>query len=183
LIVSGFLTGETLDDYDERLTNETSIQAVAYDAVKSIGIDNSFFSVDMLLTEGGPLILECGVMLDARIDRLLSFAGINVYKIICKMASGRNIAGIEPRFRKGYALKFMFACRNGKLKIDLKKNIQQGIDGNRVLVEWEKKTGDKVKPPESISDAVGWVISEALNKKEAFKISNDVSESGIYQVF
>jgi len=40
-----------------------------------------------------------------------------------------------------------------------------------------------VKPPESISDAVGWVISEALNKKEAFKISNDVSESGIYQVF
>ena len=80
-IMSGFSMGIIKEDDRELLNQISSIKTAGINAVKALGISNSFFSVDILLTDDGPLVLECGVLLDCKIDRLLKAAGVNIYEM------------------------------------------------------------------------------------------------------
>lgn len=180
--ISGFAMGSISDEDHDLKKNIVSIRTVALDAVKSLKIDNSFFSVDVILTDNGPLILECGILLDAKIDRLLHFAGVDIYERICKVATGESVEELIPTFQKGYALKFMFAPREGKLNIVSGHDVQQSKRGVRSLIEWERNDDDLVGKPKSIADTIGWVITEGADQKHAYDRAAKIHEQVHFEI-
>jgi biotin carboxylase len=182
-IMSGFATGRVpkqdhlLKEYIYPL-RETALQAV-----KSLGIDNSFFSVDLLLTKTGPLLLEAGIMLDAKIDRLLHFADIDVYEMFCRIAAGKLFTPPAQTFSKGFALSFMFARQEGILNIFSDDTSLKSISADqRYLIEWETKDGAKVKLPESIADNIGWIITEGEDVNQAYANAVIISQKPFFKI-
>ena len=180
--ISGFAIGSISDEDHDLKKKFSSISDVALEAARSLEINNSFFSVDVLLTADGPIVIECGVLLDAKIDRLLYFAGVDVYEMICRVVAGERIEEASPKFQKGYALKFMFAQKEGKLKIVSDYDRQMSRNSSRILIEWERNNDNKVGIPKSIADTVGWVITEANDRKEAYRRATKISEEQHFQV-
>lgn len=175
-VIKGFAAGEPAPDDAELSGKLSEIKDTAIKAAHTLGIDNSFFSVDLILTARGAVVIECGVLLDAKIDRLLSFQGTNVYEMICKVASGTEPEGFNELTEKGVALVFVFANRAGKLELAE----QQSGDG--YLVEWERRGGDTVRPPESIADTIGWVIATGMDQKDAYEKALQISEGLSFKV-
>lgn len=176
--ISGFATDPILD----KDINKKAITEVALSAVKAMKINNSYFSVDVRLTDHGPFVLECGVLLDAKIDRLLYFAGVDVYELICKVASGENINLMLTELHKSYALKFMFASKQGKLKIEHRSDTNTNINNNRTLIEWERYDGELVCFPKSIADTIGWVITEGNDYRQAYSKAIKICEEANYKI-
>ncbi len=136
-VMSGFHTTE----------DKPEIETVACDAVHAIGLDHSLFSVDVLDTDEGLCVIECGVMLDCKIDRLLALSGIDIYTLFIQMITGK--ASPPQRLPAGYEISFLFAKTSGTLSI-----YTQDIEG----LEWEQSNGAKVGPPTSIADTLGWIV-------------------------
>lgn len=138
------------------------VEKIAIKTVRSLGIANSFFSIDVIVEKSKVIILECGVLLDCKIDRMLSFVGIDVYSLFVKLASNMKIN--LPRFKNipSVAMNFLFTNKEGRL---CKKNNNK--ISSRAIVEWNFNNGDLVFPPKSISQTLGWVISIDKNKKKA----------------
>ena len=180
-IISGFTTGRNLDTnfkYDKNKIVEVVLQAV-----KALGINNSFFGADVLLTDKGPLVLEVGLLLDAKIDRLLFFAGVDVYDMRCKVAAGDEINFQPLNQSKGYALQFMFADRAGRLSIERRRVIElTDINPARILVEWERHEGDMVVLPKSVADILGWVIVKDVDQQKALSYAKKVAKSGLFNL-
>ncbi|MCW8916122.1 MAG: ATP-grasp domain-containing protein [Magnetovibrio sp.] len=125
------------------------LEATALQAVGALDLNNSMFSIDVIDSPQGPKIIECGVMLDCKIDRLLYFDGIDIYKILIQL-----ITGYEPTIDNTptvHDLRFMFAQTTGTLNI---------LAPDTPGVEWEQSQGSAVTSPKSISDVIGWVIGE-----------------------
>lgn len=175
--MSGFSMGK-ISEKDWGLRKEINlINEVALHAVKALDIKNSFFSVDVLLTDDGIMVLECGILLDAKIDRLLNFAGVDIYTIILKIATGQEVKIQEPHYCKGYGLNFMFARKEGYLQ---RKICDKNYDD--VLIEWEVSDGNQIHPPKSIADTVGWVITAGKDREDAYRIAVKKSNSRLYQI-
>jgi carbamoyl-phosphate synthase large subunit len=180
-IISGFTTGRNSDTDFKYGTNK--IVKVVLQAVKALGINNSFFGADVLLTDKGPLVLEVGLLLDAKIDRLLFFAGVDVYDMRCKVAVGDEINFQPLNQSKGYALQFMFADRVGRLSIKKRWVIElTDINPTRILVEWERHEGDMVVPPKSVADILGWVIVKDVDQQKALSYAKKVAKSGLFNL-
>lgn len=176
-VIKGFAAGRAAEDDPGFTGNISSIEGVSIKAARALKIDNSFFSVDLILTTHGPVVIECGVLLDAKIDRLLSFAGIDIYGLFCGVVTGRGAAGFERLTGGGAALVFFFAERTGRL--DRGDDVRSGED---YLVEWERRDGDSVRPPESIADTLGWVIAKGEDRKEAYAKALEASEGLSFRV-
>lgn len=180
-IISGFATGRNSETNFKHSTDE--IAEVVLQAVKALGINNSFFGADVLLTDRGPLVLEIGLLLDAKIDRLLFFAGIDVYDMRCRVAVGDEINYRPLDQSKGYALRFMFADRAGKLSIEKKRVLElANINHARISVEWERREGDMVNPPKSVADILGWVMVEAADRQQALSFAKIAAKSGLFSL-
>jgi len=173
----GFSMGIIANDDRELQGKLASIKAAGKQAAIALGISNSFFSVDILLTNDEPLILECGILLDCKIDRLLRAAGINVYELFIYMIAGRNIVVKEPEHTKGYGLSFMFADQEGRLSLNTDNQLIDSLS-----VEWERKQGDPVSPPESIADTLGWIIACGNDTNAAYKDACETTRSELFRV-
>tara|TARA_B100000945_G_scaffold319145_1_gene325716 strand:+ start:2669 stop:3859 length:1191 start_codon:yes stop_codon:yes gene_type:complete len=136
------------NDYSSIIENSTK-------AVKAMNISNSFFSVDIILTKKGPFVLECGVLLDCKIDRLLYHSGIDIYSLFINTITGNKINYDNVFNNKDLYLNFLFSPKQGQLNIN--KNEVKNFDG---IIEWESADGSLVKPPNSISDTIGWIITK-----------------------
>lgn len=171
----GFSMGK-IENEDEELHQAISlIKEIAIDAIKTLNILNSFFSVDIILTNYGPKVLECGVLLDCKIDRFLNFAGIDVYKEYVKLICGEHI-NIEPQeYDNGFSLIFKYAKQEG---IFMGLEELDALSPSRTKIEWERMNGDKVFKPKSVSDAICWVMVKDKNSKlalnKAYKIIDDM---------
>ena len=108
-----------------------------------------------MLTGHGLMILECGVLLDCKIDRMLYYAGIDVYDLIIKILTGQGIHSDKNHKVENLFLSFLFAPNEGQLNINSEE--ANKYDG---IIEWEKPNGSFVKPPNSIADALGWIITK-----------------------
>jgi len=153
-VMSGF---STLNRYSNKTSNGlwSMIEGVAHSAVSALGLRNSLFSADVVVEDGVVVVIECGVLLDCKIDRLLWFAGIDIYEMYIRLITGTYRNSVSSVV-KDVDLRFIFAERQGMLEI--KEDVF-----DYVSLEWEKKDGDCVKPPTSISDTVGWVIGQKEN--------------------
>lgn len=180
--ISGFATGPDAGEGERE--DLSSISAAALVAVRAMYLDNTFFSVDLISTDNGPMVIECGVLLDAKMDRLLNFAGVDVYEMICRVATGAKVSFEGPLpGGKAYALKFMFAGREGALRVAGHSVPGEFKDGDRrIAIEWEGVDGDSIRPPRSVADTVGWVITEGDNRKEAYGFATGLAEGSLFQV-
>jgi biotin carboxylase len=175
--MSGFSMGKISENDWELREKINLIAEVALNAVQALDIKNSFFSVDVLLTDSSTLVLECGILLDAKIDRLLNFAGTDIYTMILKIASGQEVKIQEPHYHYGYGLTFMFAEKEGYLQ---KKVCNKNYQG--ALIEWEVSDGDLIQNPKSISDTIGWVIAKGSDSEDAYRTVVKISNSKLFQV-
>ncbi|MBC8179806.1 ATP-grasp domain-containing protein [candidate division KSB1 bacterium] len=145
-----------IEDADEELQKKLmSINEIGKQAAVAMGISNSFFSVDIVLTENGLMVLECGVLLDCKIDRLLYHAGIDVYDLFIKLVTRQKLEVENIRPVENWSLSFLFAPNEGRLNINSEESNK--YDG---IIEWEKSNGSHVKPPDSIADTLGWIITK-----------------------
>ena len=173
----GFSTGKIANDDEELLKVITSIKAVGIQAAAAMEISNSFFSVDILVSDERLLVLECGILLDCKIDRMLNAIGIDVYDLFVNMIAGRDIVVKEPVYAKGYGLSFLFADQKGRMSLN--KNTKLN---NNITVEWEKQQYDLVSPPKSIADTLGWIIASGSDMNSAYDDALGASHSGLFRV-
>lgn len=173
----GFSMGEIANKDKELLREMASIKAAGKRAAVAMGISNSFFSVDVLLTTSGPLVLECGILLDCKIDRLLYAAGVNVYEMYIKIITGMKIIVKEPDHTCGYGLAFIFADKKGLISF----NVDRKTDNGKT-VEWERKHGDSTSPPNSVADILGWVISKGVDGYTAYEDARGFAQSDLFKV-
>lgn len=82
---------------------------LAMDVVKLFGIDNSFYSVDMIDTKDGLQVIDVGLLLDAKLDRLFYHMDIDVYDVGIQLAMGLDVE-IKPGelFEPGYSILFIY---------------------------------------------------------------------------
>tara|TARA_B000000475_G_scaffold271263_1_gene268611 strand:+ start:2524 stop:3660 length:1137 start_codon:yes stop_codon:yes gene_type:complete len=137
--------------------------------VSKIQIDNHYFGADVILNTQSKdfFILEVGYLLDAKMDRLLFFQGIDVYGILLDIVTDVEVH-IEKRFLKKNekSLEFVYSDRNGKLN----------ITDHRSFIEWEKSNGEIVKIPNGVSDILGWYISD-------YKENNNINLDDFYEIY
>ena len=129
------------------------------------------------MTDKGPVVLECGILLDAKIDRLLMYAGINVYQFYLKTIIGEKFSFERPTYKFGFALSFLFSDKPGYLVIDTRV-----CNDKDYLCEWERVSGDHVSPPNSISDIIGWVITKGETSNSAYNIATKISHSKPFEI-
>ncbi len=180
--MSGFAMGRVCEADTQWKKQMNSIRQVALDAVSALDIRNSFFTVDLLLTRKGPLVLEVGILLDAKIDRLLHFSGKDVYEMICRVAAGKGVDWEESRYERGYALKFLFANDSGRLRISRDRKLKSSSNGFRCGVEWERKDGDFVHAPQSIADTLGWTFVESRDTRTACDQADKLARDQLFTV-
>ena len=166
----GFSMEKIATEDGERQKEITQVIDNAIKAVKAMAISDSFFSADIILTSHDPVVLECGVLLDCKIDRLLYHAGINVYDLFIKLLTRQELEFKKIRPVENLNLSFLFAPNAGRLNINNEElNKYDGI------IEWEKPNGSQVKLPGSIADTLGWIITKDkthfdYKKNSVFKI-------------
>jgi carbamoyl-phosphate synthase large subunit len=171
-IIAGFSMGKINQCDEILLSNIDLIKETAKSAVNAMNIKNSFFSVDLLLTINGPIVLEAGVLLDCKIDRLLSFSGVDVYQTYINLICGETPQIKEPVYEEGFAMAFKFSFKDGLLS-----NLDDSHCPSNTKIEWEIDNGDPVYQPRSISDIVCWVIKEGDNSGSAYQAAMDAAKN------
>jgi len=181
--MSGFAMGRISETDEQWSRNVDLILQIALQAVSALDISNSFFTVDLLLSNEGPLVLEVGILLDAKIDRLLCFSGTNVYDMICHVATGQDIEYEKNKYDRGFALKFMFANRHGRLKVNQEPELRLSTScSQRYNIEWERADGDTVQPPLSIADTLGWILVEYSDTRTSFQEAVKLSQQQLFDI-
>lgn len=62
------------------------VETIAKRAARALGITHSFFSVDMIIDDDGPCVIDVGLLMDAGVDKLVTC--VDVYELRCQMAVG-----------------------------------------------------------------------------------------------
>lgn len=117
------------------------------DALGLMKISNSQFSFDIKITSDGDIcFIEGGIFWDAKIDRLLSFSGINPYSyFIDRMYCGSKAA--SNLTTRPTNMQFVYADKAHNFSHTSLNTLYPGDH-----IEFEKYDGEFVKPPESVAD-------------------------------
>lgn len=154
---------KTLKDYSER-------------ALGRIGINNNFFGADIIIDdENNNYILEYGILLDSKIDRLLYHAGLDIYSLMVDISTSSKI---NPKdysvLSKNVALRFMFADKSGIIVYGKTQDM---------IVEWECSNRSKVKRPNSIADTLGWIVCiEEDEQNVVWNQCQNINTNELYKV-
>jgi len=137
--------------------NRYSLEQTFRKSLKVIHANNYFFNMDVIFTKGNLFVVDFGILLDSKVDRLFSYSGINVYEALLNTLTGKKsfLYNLNPETE--IFLKFMYAKKGGRLVIN--KNFRE----QNLLVEWNKKPDEAVKKPDSLKDSLGWIITNDKN--------------------
>ena len=181
MLPSRFVSLGNCDDAEALDHDKKRVVSAALEAIAALGFDNTFFSLDIIYGNQGPVVIECGVMLDAKVDRLLYFAGIDVYSLAVRLAIGEPISSRSSGLSKNHALSFLYAKNSGELYIN--HNVCSQLNAQEtMLIEWEKQPHDMVAPPLSLSDALGWIITAGDNQGDMTAGINSISGHTLFSV-
>lgn len=121
----------------------TGVEAEVVKAVDALEISDSFFSVDLIAQDTICRIIEAGILLDAKLDRLLWHSGIDIYRMACFLA-----VGIEP-----------VHAGNSMGNKSLEFVYTDGGPSHKDSIFEEEHSGRYVTGcPESVADIRGWEI-------------------------
>ena len=157
-IISGFWT---LDPEGEPANAATGL---VLNTVRKLGIRDSFFAADVLVSDGRPTLLEIGLLLDAKIDRLLNFSGRDVYESALRVATGGSAPEMTP-CPSGFALRFLFGPEPDRTGVPAATRPWS--------VEWERGAGHF--PPTSLADTFGWVLCRGDDSKTAYGMAGEIA--------
>lgn len=148
------------------------IKNLAKRAVKAIGITNGPAHVEIMLTDGGPKMIELGARMggDCITTHLVPLStGIDMIKATIDVALG-NIPDISPKYDMGSAIRY----------INAKPGCVQSIEGVEQALAipgikeayMQIQQNDLVSEIHSSIDRVGFVIAQGQTAKEAVDICN-----------
>ncbi len=186
-VINGFATGglgrNANKEYEKVLEELIDL---GYRVVATLEIDDSFFSIDVVSGEQGLVVVDVGLLLDAKIDRLLYFSGLDVYELRCRLAIGEKATVYQNRavFGSGYALRFLYSSKYGKFH-PVQEGMINGMGDTgvcRTRVEWNRQAGEVVAPPESLADTVGWLMVEASDRFAAWELASEQRLSNLFSV-
>ncbi|MAR97123.1 MAG: hypothetical protein CMG17_05730 [Candidatus Marinimicrobia bacterium] len=169
-IMSGFTSVKQSSSSKDEVFFERIENATAK-ALEALKISDSLFSLDIIASRNEVNVVECGILLDCKIDRLLSFMGINIYEMMISVISGQSISSPKVDNSSPISLNFLFANKSGYFQIN-----QDAVDQFKGQVFWEQTPGSLVSKPKSISDILGWTISveESKPQKELYFLNESV---------
>jgi predicted ATP-grasp superfamily ATP-dependent carboligase len=157
-IISGFWT---LDPESEPAA---AASGLVLDTARKLGIRDSFFAADVLVVDGRPTLLEIGLLLDAKIDRLLDFSGRGVYEAAFRVTTGAPVGELMP-CPSGFALRFLFGPEPDRMGVPAATSPWS--------VEWERGAGHF--PPSSLADTFGWVLCRGDDSKAAYDMAGEIA--------
>jgi len=157
-VMVGFVTGPGAIQEDVA----SALTGLAEPVVSAAGLDDSYFSLDVIESDGALFVIDVGPLLDAKIDRLLHHAGVDVYGVASDIGLGAPIAGALSLDR-AHALRFIYASELGVLAVGLAGRVNTQVGSAHL--EFEKAVGDQVRPPESVADVVAWVIGSGSDAR------------------
>jgi len=110
VLMAGFAAGAAVVPAEVR----SRVEALVGPVLEAGGLDDSYFSLDVIDTGDGGFGIDAGPLLAAKIDRLLHHAGVDVYGIAPDLARG---APVEPGIpaASAVALRFLYASEPGRL--------------------------------------------------------------------
>ncbi len=170
-VMTGFVTGPGAMPDDVA----SALNALADPVLSAAGLDDSYFSLDVIESGGDLFVIDVGPLLDAKIDRLLHHAAVDVYGIASDIVLGAPTATALPLDR-AHALRFVYASEPGVLTKDSAGRLE--TSGGSAYLEFEKTVGDVVGPPESVADLVAWVVASGSDARhvEADLLLLDLSD-------
>lgn len=151
------------------LDNETKerIKQVAIAANKAIGITNGPSHTEIIVTEGGPKIVELGARLggDCITTHLVPLStGVDMVKSCIKIALGEK-PDIDIQYSKGSAIRYL-TCDIGKIKNITGIESAMSIEGIQ-QISIVHGIGDIVSEIRSSSDRVGFIVAQGENAADA----------------
>ena len=169
-IMSGFTSLASSSSVDDKALLDR-LKNASIQAAQALKINDSLFSVDIIASRGEVNVVECGILLDCKIDRLLAFMQINIYEMMISLISGQSISRFDSNIDSRISLNFIFANKDGYFQVN-----QDAVNKFKGEVFWNKSPGSFVSKPKSISDILGWTISEEESKpqKELYFLKESV---------
>ena len=152
------------------------IKDLACRAVKSVGIQNGPAHVEIILTAGGPKMVELGARMggDCITTHLVPLStGVNMIEATMRIACGET-PDIEKKLNKGSAIRY-FNPRAGLIKEIRGVEAASEIQGIREI-SFVKNVGDTVGSIGSSTDRAGFVIAQADTADEAVRICEQACE-------
>ena len=134
-------------------------------AVLSTGLSESFFSFDVILANNKIYFIDFGCLLDAKIDVLMEYAGASIYAVPAAIALGTSM---NLDFRKAHELPIssrLIYLKSNDVSCDWYRSMPHQCKQNFVGF------GDfnsVRKPPQSVADSVGIIISVGDQAKLAW---------------
>ena len=136
----------------------SEFQAELESAVKATGLSNSFFSFDVLISNNDLYFIDFGCLLDSKIDLLAKEAGLNVYNMLSSALSGQYLNFdykqwlIEPISSRFIYLKKDDNFQELNIRFDELRNVGHFLSFDNFY--------SVCKPPISVSDSIGLIISK-----------------------
>ncbi len=150
----------------EELRRRAVTLELAAELAAAFALEHTAFNADVLWTPDGPVLLEVGLLFDAKVDRLLDAAGVDVYGALAALAMGEPLPEIgEPR--RASASRFLYAEELLTLDDVTLRAAERAAKDAGVRIEWQLAPGDAARPPRALADTVGWLVASARSAVSA----------------
>ena len=150
----------------EEKTRTSLFLELADMVVQALDLKHMAFNLDVICTATGPVVIEVGCSLDAKIDRLLHFAGRDVYGALCQVAVGEVPKEWKP-LREGFSSRFLYSARLLELSEEQMRAAEALATERGAMLEWQVEPGTKVRPARALSDTLGWILCKAKTGEAA----------------
>jgi biotin carboxylase len=150
---------------------------VSAQAVAALGITNSFFDAEIIVTPAGPKIVEVNARAagDCIMELIELACGVNPYDVLFDVAEGTEPVW-EPHWARATAIRFITARRRGSFR-SLEGMSAVLADPHLENICIEARTGAPVRPAEDNGDRLGWVLSTAADWQAALEQVDRIAAS------
>ena len=141
--------GYRLKKIDHQL--QQKLKKLTRQAIQAFSLNHSFFSLDVISKKDGKnFIIDFGPLLDAKMDRLLYHAGIDIYNTALDLALGKTPA-VSNYSLNNYTLDFAY-----------RSTINSDLNSKILAIEANQSRLISKKLPSSVADITDWVITKTL---------------------
>ncbi len=162
-LTSGFST------IQDRKIHQT-LENIGKKLFKKMHLNNSFFSLDVLLYNDVYYLIDFGILLDAEIDHLLFFLNIDIFSLL--LDSLFNNSKFVFTQKDNWVISFLYPKKSGI--ITSLPIISQNND--KMIIKLNPKLGDTCNMPNGISDSVGYVIAKNSKWDKIREISDKLEQ-------
>ena len=140
----------------------------------ALDIKHMAFNLDVICTSNGPVVIEVGCYLDAKIDRLLHFAGRDVYGALCQLSVGEVPKEWKP-LNEGVSSRFLYSARLMELSAKDMQAAEEIVSAKGARLEWQVAPGAEVRPARALEDTLGWILCREKTGEAARKLAESLT--------